>query len=192
MHNTLFPAHVEINYISAFGPHTQTIPSVPLAQGVDGIWEFDLRGAAVSVDIDDAVTDWINVLVPLTSADTTFTDWIAYTWDEPDGIATPVAGGALGIVGYRSNFTGYNRKATQATFSFRTDEYGRAKIILLDLPLLNFDKVTNAADATWAALINYVTADVTWMAGRDGGRPDVFTQASFTLNKKLRQAYRMN
>jgi hypothetical protein len=193
MANSPAPAFVRINYVTAYAPHSMEVPSVPII--VDALmtsgWGFDLRGGAATVDVVDAVTALVNKLKVFHKSTTIFTDFIAYVQDDPDLPATPVLSRALGIAGTTA-LTGW-AKAVEATWTFRTDTFGLSKIVLLDIPdEASYDKETDLSGSVIKdALADYWTADVTWVAGRDGGRPATFLQISKTLNEKLRRAYRM-
>jgi hypothetical protein len=192
--NSLSPAFVRINYISQWGPHSMTIPSVPYTPptigAVTGL--FVLRGAAVPTDAADAVTDFVNLIKPFFEATTTFLDYIIFTQADPDAAALPRFSDTLGIAGTGGSTTW--DKAVQFTWTWRTDEFGLYKLVFLDCVSNNaFDKITNLTGlAAEEAVSDYVTADVTWIAGRDGGRPNTFLQIAKTLNEKLRRSYRMN
>lgn len=192
--NSLYPAAVRINYNSAFGAHSMTLPSVPVLGGDIGVggYQFTLRGLAAPVNVDDAVNDFVDVLKALMGTDTTFVDYVLFQYATPTSKGVPVSSQPINKVG-TGGITSW-RKAVQQTWTWRTDEFGIFKMVLLDVPSGgSFDKITSTdGDARQAALNAYVTAPVTWLAGRDGGRPNTFLQASVTLNEKLRRSYRMN
>lgn len=194
MANSLSPAFVRINYASQFGLHTMTLPTVPMLPGPEGGAgnQFQLRGAALPTDVTGAIVDFITVIKQFWPTTTTFIDFVAFVQPDPEGIATPVQSVALNIAGTKSN-PGWH-KATQCTFTWRTDEFGLFKLVFLDCSNFDtFDKQTSSsAYAALAALNAYVTADTTFLAGRDGGRPITFLQQSNTLNEKLRRSYGMN
>lgn len=192
MGNSLSPAFVKIEYTSAYGSHVMTVPSVPfnpaLLEGASGT--FVLRGLASPANADTAIKDYVNLLKVFYPASTTFTGYTIYAQATPEATPTPVQAGALGIAG--TNIGAFWSKAVQITFTFRADDFGLFKIVLLD-PLSfsdNYDRVT-ALGGALLTLSDYVTADVTWIASRSGGRPDVFLQASSTLNEALRKRYNM-
>ena len=190
MRNSLYPAFLEINYASQFGAHKLRVPTVPLTS--DNGWQFDLRGLAASVNVEEAVGDFVGVIKPFFLASTTFIDWTVFNMDTPEGIATPRNSGMLNVAG-TSAASGMQNKAVQMTTTFRTDAFGIFKLVFLDVPTSSFDRIaTTAGYAQLAALVSYVTADVTFLAGRDGGRPNTFLQVSTTLNERLRRSYRMN
>jgi len=192
--NSLYPAFVRIDYTSIYGPHSMTIPSVPVIAAVGGgaPYVFDLRGAAIDVPVSTSVEDFVDVIKPFFIASTIFNSYTLFTMADPEATPVPVQGGALNIAGTGGDTTW--EKAVQWTITWRTDSFGIFKLVLLDaVSNNNFDKITDAdSDVGLDPVNEYVTADVTWIAGRDGGRPDVFLQAAKTLNEKLRRSYRMN
>lgn len=190
MKNSLYPAFFEINYVSAHGAHKLRCPTVPYT--TSGALQYDLRGLAASVDTDTAIADFVTKVKPFFLSSTTFIDYTLFSMDEPEGVATPVKSGALNVVGTLTP-DGKANKAVQMTTTFRTDQFGIFKLVFLDVPVVNFERVVSIADwADMQALVTYVTADVTFLAGRDGGRPNTFLQVSKTLNERLRRSYRMN
>lgn len=194
MQNSLSPAFVRINAVSAYGPHTFTYPSVPInanALATNG-YDFVLRGAELPHDSDDAIKDFVNLLSYFYHSTFEFTDYLLYSQPTPDDIPNPVAGAALGYPGV-GTVAGWD-KATQQTWTYRTDQFGVFKIVMLDMNSTNdFGKVTAIPGSGLVHDLNaYVTADASWLAGRDGGAPKTFLQYATTLNEKLRRAYRMN
>lgn len=194
MENSLYPAFVRIDYTSQWGPHSMTIPSVPVEPTTIGgsVYQFILRGAALPANVEGAVTDFVNLLKPKFEATTRFNAYTLFTMSAPDATPTPVESNILGIPGVAGGASW--DKAVQATLTWRTDEFGIFKMVLLDCISNNsFDKLTDlSADPSVEDLSDYVTAGVTWVAGRDGGRPNTFLQMAVTLNEKLRRSYRMN
>ena len=194
MANSLFPASVRINYTSAFGAHSMTLPTVPILDGPGGGAgnQFQLRGAALPVEIAGAVNDFVQTIKQLAGTDITFIDWTAFKYATPTSRGLPIESGSLNILGIAGITTW--RKAVQQTWTWRTDEFGLFKLVFLDFASGNsFDKVVSpAGDARYVAINAYVTAPVTFLAGRDGGRPSTFLQVATTLNEKLRRSYRMN
>jgi hypothetical protein len=170
-----------------------TLPTVPVESGVYAPtnYAFTLRGSALPVAVDDAVTDFINVIKPYYDAQVTFQDAIVYSQPAPTDVPLPVASFTLGIVG--TNGTPGWDKATQATLTFRADDFTIFKLVLLDSASSNvWDKVTNRlATTALEDLTDYIMADVTFLASRGGGRPATFLQMSTTLNEKLRRSYNM-
>lgn len=193
--NSLSPAFVRVNYVTAYGPHVMTLPSVPInpdiAQAPSG-YEFVLRGAALPVEVNDAVVDFITLLLDFFPATTTFVDYTLFSQPTPDDVPTPVWSNSLGLVG-NGFVTSIWDKATQATWSFRADDFTLFKLELLDSRVGSFDKkVVLAGGSSEDQVRDYVIADVTWLASRGGGRPANFLQISYTLNEKLRRSYKMN
>lgn len=194
MENSLSPAFIRIDMTSAYGPHTMTVPSVAAEPTTIGgsIYQFILRGAALPVAVAGAVEDFVDVLKPAFPTTYTFQGWTLFLQPTPEDTPTPVQAGLLGVAGTSPSTTW--SKAVQHTLTWRTDEFGIFKLVLLDAVSGNvFDKLTNlSGNPTIEAISDYVTDDVTWVAGRDGGRPNVFLQMATTLNEKLRRSYRMN
>ena len=193
-HNSLYPAFVRIDYTSEHGPHSMTIPSVEVAPTTLGgdIYQFVLPSPLLPAQVDSAVEDFVNVIKPFFIPSTVFNAYTLFMMDDPDSDPSPVESNALNIVGTAG--TSSWEKAVQWTITWRTTEFGLFKLVLLDAISNNdFDKITDAdADVGLDPVNDYVTASVSWLRGRDGGRPNTFLQAAKTLNEKLRRSYRMN
>lgn len=192
-HHSLYPAFVRINYTTPYAPHSMTLPTVPITFAVgDGTPQFVLRGLALPVSIASAVAAYVALVKTYYTSGTTFTDYVAFTMATTVAPPLPVAAGTLGTAGTGSLTTDQDMKATQATWTFRTDAYGIFKIVMLDTLVGSWDKITNGTLSSVSALVNYVTSTNSWLAGRDGGRPVTFLQEAFTMNERLRRSYRMN
>jgi hypothetical protein len=192
MANSLAPAFVRINYQSAYSIHTMTIPTVPYIPPSLGntTGDFDLRGAAVDVNAGPTLSTFVNLLKVFFKPTVTFVDYTIFTKDSPTAPATPRYTGALGIAGTSTQTAA--DKAVQKTTTFRCDDFSIFKLVFLDSPAADFNLFRNSPpDAAWTALINHVTADVSWIASRKGGRPVTFLQSAATLNEKLRRSYKM-
>ncbi|HET9328869.1 MAG TPA: hypothetical protein VFQ05_19050 [Candidatus Eisenbacteria bacterium] len=192
MANDLYPAYIITTYRSAWGLHHQTIPTVPIVANalMPSGFEFDLRGAAVSVDLDDAVRDFYDVVKPILKSTFSFVDYVAYSVPAPGQPGQPIFGAELSIVG-TSGSTPMWEKATQMTFNFRTEGFGAYRYTLLDCGVGSFDKDTPPYTSTFLSIINYITAESSWFSGRDGDRPTNCISITATLNEKLRRAYGM-
>jgi hypothetical protein len=193
MENSLSPAFIKINYTSAYAPHTMSIPTVPL-NGVGVVLtppNFDLRGAAVDVNADTAVNDWIGTIKELFLPSTRFDSYTLYTQAGAGDIPVPVWSAPLNIVGTSVKTT--LAKAMEQIYTFRADDFTLYKLYLLDVPSeFNQDRETSfASRPAHQAVVDYITADVTWFASRGGGRPNVFLQVTEKQNDKLRRSYRM-
>lgn len=189
--NSLSPAFVKIEYTSVYGAHVMTVPSVPVEAGVYAPtgYAFDLRGAAVSVEVSDAVIDFVNVIKAFFPATVTFTAATVYAQATPEASPTPVASFTLGIAG-TSGAAGWSQ-AAQATLTFRADDFTLFKLVFLDFSSGNTwsRNTVVGVGSPLEAVRNYVTAEATWVASRGGGRPVVFLQESRTLNEALRKRY---
>lgn len=188
--NSLYPAFAEINYVSAFGAHKMRVPTVPYVSESGAL--YDLRGGASSVSTETAISDFVTKVKAFFLNTTTFVDYTLYHMSASTAVPQPVKSGSLNVAGTLSP-DGKANKAVQMTTTFRTETFGLFKLVFLDVPVANFERVVSIGDwAEMTALVDYVTADVSFLAGRDGGRPATFLQVSKTLNERLRKSYRMN
>lgn len=194
MANSLFPAFVRIDYTSAYGVHSMTVPSVPVqnAGGADDPWYFTLRGAELPVQVQIAVPDFVDVIKIYFPNTVVFQAYTLFTKADADAAPQPRESKTLNIAGTNGGATW--SKAVQQTWTWRTDEFGLFKLVFLDVASNNnFNRVAAIVGGTADVDLHaYVTAPETWIAGRDGGRPNTFLQMAATLNEKLRRSYRMN
>jgi hypothetical protein len=192
MPNSPGPTQILINSHSAYGFHKSALNanewhSTPDVGGAGAIEAWD----ATLIDTDDMVVALVTLLAPFFPASYHFDNYIVFTYATPDADPVPVASNPLTVVG-TSAAPGWS-KATQTTLSFRTDLFGIAKIVLLDVDSQDsFDKTVVVPPATpLEALVTEFTLDTNGWSGRDGGRPDTYISATTTLNEKLRREYRM-
>lgn len=191
--NALSPAFVRIFYHSAFGVHTMTRPtrawSVPAGGFLHGSF---LDWADTPRDADDMIKDFVNTLAPLFSTDVSFDNYIIYTQADAESFPLIVNLGDLSIDG--TSVADVQEKASQATYSFLDTEGKKAKIVLLD----NAVGASFEPKGSYGALsadeqdmaIEFLSSGNGW-ASRNDARPNIFRQATFTLNDGLRKRYRM-
>jgi hypothetical protein len=194
MQNSLSPAFVRIDYTSIYGAHSMTLPSVDVGTTTIGgdIYQFLLPIPLLPTTVSGAVEDFVDVIKPFFIPSTIFNGYTLFTQATPEDTPVPVETNNLNIAGTGGDTTW--EKAVQFTLTWRTTEFGVFKLVFLDaVSNNNFDKITDAdSDIGLDPVNEYVTASVSWLRGRDGGRPKTFLQAAKTLNEKLRRSYRMN
>lgn len=186
--NSLVPAFVEIDYHSVYSPHKMTIPTLAWNPGAPyGDFETHAGGAIAAEDMIDALIDKLKAFVP---AGVAFDGWTVFTKPTIESQSTPRAFKTSGVVGTAPASWA---KATQLTISAKTDNGGDARLVLMDAASgNNFDLITSATiTPSYTALFGEWFADTNGWAGRDNGLPYYFTQASITLNEKLRKQYHM-
>jgi hypothetical protein len=188
--HSLAPAYVQIMYHSAYAPHVMTIPTKEWNPGTP-YGDFDTWSAS-SVPGDEMIEDLVTLMLPFFQPTVTFDSFTIFTKEDALAPAIPRASKVLDLDG--TNIGAGEMKATQATWSAKTEAGGNAKIIMLDYYHGgDFDKIDfgglgvdgSAFTAEW-----FNTAKG-W-AGRDNARPYFFQQISITLNEKLRREYHMN
>lgn len=186
--NSLSPAYVEVNYHSTWSPHVMTIPTLAWNPGAPyGDFETHAGGAIAAEDMVDALIEVLKAFIPASVA---FDGYTIFTKETASAPSIPRAFKASGVVGTAPISWS---KATQLTISAKTDEGGDARLVLMDAATGNdFDLVTpSTMSASYTALFAEWFADTNGWAGRDNGLPYYFTQASKTLNEKLRKQYHM-
>jgi len=188
MPSSLGPSFVEINYHSADGFHTMTLPTLEYDQGGD---QFE-TWAAGTVDAVTMVEAFVDTLLPFFPTTVVFDNYTIYDLPTDPGPALPrksaILTGKAGAVGA----PGWT-KAVQFTVTIRTTLFGILKIVLLDIDSGNSFARQAAVNtpSDFTDMMAELTSDANGWSGRDNGQPDVFLQCSRTLNEKLRKSYRM-
>lgn len=187
---SLRPAWVVVNYHNSRAPHKAIIPVRSWTEpGAGGDYGFFLNWEDASIDADDMIQTYVELLQPIFTDETTFDSYIIYRQLTAEDIPEPVASNVIGVDG---TVVGTVIPATQSTWTFRTVDLHHMKLVFLDVPVAaDFSKVYPAdLNAAGQALVAYVTDTANAFAGRDGSRPKDFISAAATLNEKLRRAYR--
>jgi len=166
-----------------------TLPTLQYHPGSPGT--FDTRGGG-TMDASVMVNDFVDLIAPFFPS--------GVHWDffqvflKADATADSVLSLSETLSQVGSNATPGWSKATEAVWSYKTDENSLYKISMLDLGNNNsFDKVdfaTLAGDAL--AFNNYLVDGVHGWAARGPGQPTSFLQIAYGLNKALRRKYNMN
>lgn len=183
------PAFVKVNYHSEYGAHVAIVPTLAWNAGVA---QGDFATHSGSVTPADAMIKALyTALKPILPTLAFFDNYVIYSQPAPEDLPVPVASGDLNFQGTEAT-PGWD-KATQATYTFRTSNFGVMKLVTLDCASNNdFSKVT--ATGTTGILFDVWTelSDPTngW-AGQDNGRPMTLISQTVTLNEKLRRAYRL-
>lgn len=186
------PFFVKINTQSAYAPHSLQIPTLnaSVAIGDPSHWNF-LHPLGDTEDVTAAIGELCALMQPFFHTSYSFDNFVLYSQPDPDDVATPVFSDTIALLGTSAS-PGWD-KATQCTFTFRTNEFGIFKLIMLDYDSgNNFDRVTVLPSGGADDLLrDYIVNIDSWIVGRDGGKPQTFLQKSSTLNEKLRRSYRM-
>ena len=96
MANSLFPAYLKINYVSAYAPHVMTIPTLEYAPDTG---EFHTHTDGTLMDVASLKTLLFDTIKPIFKSTTEFVDWTVYTLAAPGDPALPVFSESLGIAG---------------------------------------------------------------------------------------------
>jgi hypothetical protein len=189
---SLSPAFVVVNYHSPFAPHKMTLPTLAWSSlgGTHGEGGYTAWDEVTNRDADDMIKDLVTALADVMPDDTTFDDYIIYTKADAHAANIPQRAGPLAITG---TLTGAYPPATQATWSFRTAAFNHFKLVTLDTqPPSDFARI-EAAD--WSvdqnAVRTQLESDGNAWAARDGTQIATAIRITFTLNEKLRRAYRL-
>lgn len=186
--NNLSPAYTVIEYGTPFGSHRMTLPTVPAFIDVDAIAKFDLRGLAAHVSCEVAIDAFIAVLRPFLGTTSIIGNYTVFRKPTPADVPIPIFAKSASLAG--TGNAGVYSKSTQATITWRTTNFGIFKLVVLDTVVHGgvYERIVSPASiAAIQNMHNEVTQDVSFLAGRDEGRPETFLQAAFKLNDFLRK-----
>ena len=186
------PDYVQINYHSNFGIHTA---SHSVLQWIDaasagGQGQF-LTHNAGQIDAVAMVEAFVDTLLGLHGAETTYDSWVVFHKPTPTGPSFPVAGKAL-TAKVGTIVATYWYKAVQHTLNFRDVEFNAAKVVALDAATYETWDKEFTPQSYHTAIINEIADPDNGWCSRAGNRIDQFVSATHDLNDRLRRAYRMS
>jgi len=153
----------------------------------------NLAWDASQVDTDTMMQGLADLLKPFFAPETTFINYTIYEYADELTPGVPV----VSIPFTTAVGTGDPViQAAQATFNFKTTGFGAFKIVMLDArvsatfgPLIS---LVSPANDDEIALRDFLTLNTNAFSGRDNQRPAVLQRVTYTLNEKLRKAYRLD
>lgn len=192
MAGSLSPAFVKISYRSPFAPHSQIIGTNTWNDGA-AMGDFEAWSGS-PIDAETMIEELITAEAEFFQTNVNFYSYEIYTLaDDEDAIPLLVRAKNIDIDGTIVTGGSGQFEATQATWSFRSNTGAPSKIVMLDVYVQNFDKITSAtASADQTAFIDAYTDVGNAWAARVTSRPYFFTQIAYTLNEKLRRNYYLN
>src|SRR3972149_11353134 len=183
------PAFVEIDYVTAYGFHTMTRPTLAWS-GVPwaGTGEFETHDG-IGIGDDTMIMALINSFLGMCDETTSFPQYRIFT--KPLPTDTPTLVYAANLTGIEGDSTAIGwGEAVQRTYSFYTEDSNAAKIVLLDSPGNNsFAPIYTLISPDSLMAIEFQDSANGW-CGRDGARPAGFNRLTQTLNEKLRLTLR--
>jgi len=152
---------------------------------------FKLRDTTF-FDADAAMNDLVDLLVPFWSDGTSFANWQVFSQPTADDLPVPVIGNVFtGKDGTGTPGTA-QEEATQRTNIWRTEDNNLFKLVMLDVFIANFAKISILpGSGILHDLSAYLTASAGWIVGRDGSFPNTFLAQTNDLNDKQRKIRRM-
>jgi hypothetical protein len=190
----LSPCFVQIKYRTFDAPHVMTLPLrewIPIAGGHPSgsftAWD------STNVDADDMISGFATALAALLATDASVGSYVLWTQASPTDPSVFRVAAPLGITGGITPTTQIVR-ATQATYNYYDTDGFRAKLVTLDTPLEDFIPVQvygSLPSAVRTLLASWTAENNAW-SSRAGHRPATFTQATYTLNDRLRREYDLN
>lgn len=188
---SLFPAFVQINYVSTYAPHKMVVPTVSWDQGIgtNGKGGYVPWGGG-AIDAVDMITALATNLAVLHPANTTFEDALIFTKANEDAPPIPVAQIDLSIAG---EGIASAVPAAMQTWTFRTALFNHYKLVQLDLVVADNFLPTKASAVTASEqdVIDELTADTNAWSGRDNSQITQLIRITAKLSDVLRKAYRL-
>lgn len=188
--NSLVPSYGVIDYVSLWGAHKSTIPTLQWTLG--GTYgEYLAHDDLTVVDAETMWTDFVDDLKVFALPTLTFNSVTLYNKPTVDAPSIPVAIIPLAVVGTSAATT--QAKAAQSTWNFRTTLFGKFKLVLLDTPIgSGFEKTLPAAwGASDLAILGALSDLTKAFCGRDNSAIQSGVSKTYTMNEKLRRAYGM-
>jgi hypothetical protein len=190
--NSLSPSFGVVDYVTPYGTHKATVPTrlfEPL-RGTGGYGGYLAHDGITDVDALAMWTDLFTDIAAFAKTTTTFNNVIIYQKASALAPSVPVETIPLNIAG--ASVSTAQDKATQKQWNFRTGLFGIFKLLLLDLPVGNFEKIYPAGWSSGDNSIFGALSDNTkaWQ-GRDGAIVINAISITFKLNDKLRKEYGM-
>lgn len=185
--NSLYPGFWRIHYTSNGHTHVMVVPVKPV--NVGGTWFFqDKQGNTVS-GLVAAATAYVTLLKPFMHTSSTFVDVELWTMTTPtaDPIFQDVQ--PLGIAG-----TGATATIPREQFvgTFRTQGGSLWRLYLMEA-IVQTDQVINPPyNATYATLVNGLTGNNSYVAGRDGSFLNSCVRFVSKENDALRKKFLLN
>jgi hypothetical protein len=189
----LQPSYVRLDYHSAYGPHSQTIPTKQwLPTSITGAMGSYVGWGSVPIDAEDMIDGYVAVAKKMLLPSSQYDLATVFNWDAGADRFIPVASKSIGVAG--TSGTGSPNKAVSFTMNLRTDGGQPMKLVWLDYAHVaaEFNKITAGSfSADQLAIADYVADIDNAFSGRDNTRPGAIVSGTFDLNDALRKQYRM-
>lgn len=189
--NSLSPAFVILYYVTFWGWHTMTLPTLDYGGGTFTTpGDFDTWNAG-AIDADTMVAGLTTVLAPLFHTSVNFNRFEVYTQEDAD--ADPVLAYIKEIDVDGSDADPGWYKAVQLTLSMKTTGGHLARMVMMDAASNdNFDIIQPVSgNANLDALFDVLADPDNGWSSRADEQIAVATKASTTINEALRRLYRM-
>ena len=184
----LFPAFVRIQYHSAKAPHIATIPVKGyIGGGAGDVGELENWDGG-SFPSDDTIEDFIDLWATMVDNALTFDRWQLFTVPSPGAQPVWIFEGAHSVVG-SATITAGQTFAVQHTMTFRTDNNGLYKLVTLDRNSGGFWGRSYVPSAIEQDVIDFILSGLSFIAGRDNGRPVSFNRLTVSENDRLAREY---
>ena len=191
--NSLSPSYAVIDYVSAYGAHKATIPTLQwnVGIGTNGFGGYTGHDGVTSWDAETLWLAFIEDFEKFFLATTTFNSVTLYNKADEDAPSIPVAIIPVNEVGSSAETT--QAKAAMSTWNFRTTAFNRFKLVALDAPVASgFARTLPAAwGANDLAILGHLSDLTKPFAGRDGMPIQSGISKTYTMSDVLRRRYGM-
>lgn len=191
--HSLFPCSAQIFYRTVNAPHMMNVPLrewSPISGGHPAGTNLDWT--STQVDTDTFMQAFADLLKPFYDTTTTFSHYIINTYDDEFSPARPQIQKSFVTA---AGTGGDTIPAAQATFNYKTSNFGAFKLVMLDARVSStFGKLTSLsspANDDEIALNAFVLDPTSPFQGRDQFQVTAWHSITYTLNEKLRKSYHL-
>jgi len=149
---------------------------------------LDTRGG-VAVALNTAVSAWVDLVRAKMPTAIAFSSYNFYRYTVGTTTKVWVAGATIGLNGTGG---GTPKVAQQSTYTFRSSQGGRMKLILLNTAgTFTAQNAYSGMTPSAQAIVDFMLSNDAWMIARDNGYPVLFLREHETENEALyKKAYR--
>jgi hypothetical protein len=190
MANSLAPGFIVINEHSEFGLHKRVLPT-RVWTGLTGSSGTYVPWGGGTISDHDMVFSFVTKIKEVMVTTYHFDDYTVYTQADENSPPLPRFTEIIDIAGLLTAADAV--PASQGTMTFRTAAFGKFKLTLLDaipsgdfLPQRPGDFTTDQSN-----LALEIESDANAWQARDGSQITTLLRLTWTLNEKLRKAYRL-
>lgn len=189
--NSLSPASVVLDYHSFLSPHKMTMLTKDwLPTNITGLLGSYVAWDLSTVDAETMIRDMCTRLAKFLPPTSSFDAATVYTMANATSPNIPQRRISLAIPGINASTN--HSEAISMTWNFKTSANGNAKVVLLDVPILD-SWFSKRLPASWTpemgAIFDAMNGNGNAWAGRDNTRVNGIRSITVDLNDRLQKAY---